>query len=124
MVQFMQTSDVLSQIVFFVIFFIFIFVYPRLMLSQLIYRIEQSAVKLEDMSRKANIIAARKASKNPSKELRRKIEDFTEFVVVEPSNIDPYGLVKKIDQIIRTMESRFSEFSNEIGHEVSENERQ
>ncbi len=124
MVLYMQSTDVLGQIVFFIIFFIFIFVYPRLMLSQLIYRIEQSALKMEEMSRKANTLAAKKTGKKASKELKSRIDDFTDLVVVEPSAIDPYGLVKKIDQTIRSMEDRFEEFTNEISGDISEKEKQ
>ena len=109
----MQT-DVVGMIVwFFMLMVLFIF-YPRLMLSQLIYKIEQSARKMENMSKKANLIAAKKVSKNPTRELRNKIDEFTDFFVVEPSSIDPYGLVKKIDQTIRSMENRFDEFVNEV----------
>ncbi|MBS3053374.1 MAG: DUF1512 family protein [Candidatus Aenigmarchaeota archaeon] len=124
MAIFLQATDVLGQIVFFIIFFIFIFVYPRLMLSQLIYRIEQSAIKMEEMSRKANSLAAKKSGKAPSKELKNRIDEFTDLVVVEPSSIDPFGLVKKIDQTIRSMENRFEEFTDEIAGDISEKEKQ
>ena len=124
MVLFLQATDVLGQIVFFIIFFIFIFVYPRLMLSQLIYRIEQSAIKMEEMSRKANSLAAKKSGKAPSKELKNRIDEFTDLVVVEPSSIDPFVLVKKIDQTIRSMENRFEEFTDEIAGDISEKEKQ
>ena len=76
------------------------------------------------MSRKANLITARKADKNPTKELRNKIDEFTDFFVVEPSNIDPYGLVRKIDQVIRSMERRFTEFVSSITKQKSEKEKQ
>ena len=119
----MQT-DALGMIVWFFMLFIFIFLYPRLMLSQMIYKIEQSARKMENMSRKANLLTARKADKNPTKELRSKIDEFTDFFVVEPSSIDPYGLVRKIDQVIRSMERRFTEFVSSITNKKSEKEKQ
>ena len=119
----MQT-DAFGTIIWFFMLFIFIFLYPRLMLSQMIYKIEQSARKMENMSRKANLLTARKADKNPTRELRKKIEDFTDFFVVEPSNIDPYGLVRKIDQVIRSMERRFTEFVSSITNKKSEKEKQ
>ena len=119
----MQT-DAFGTIIWFFMLFIFIFLYPRLMLSQMIYKIEQSARKMENMSRKANLLTARKADKNPTKELRNKIDEFTDFFVVEPSNIDPYGLVRKIDQVIRSMERRFTEFVSSITKQKSEKEKQ
>lgn len=121
---FLMQSDVLGQIVFFIIFFIFIFIYPRLMLSQLIYRIEQSALKMEEMSRRANTIAAKKTGKAAAKELRNRIDEFTDLVVIEPSSIDPFGLVRKIDQTIRSMEKRFDEFTSEIAGDIPDKDRQ
>src|SRR3989338_5948694 len=103
----LMQSDVVGTIVWFFMFFIFIFLYPRLMLSQMIYKIEQSAAKMERMSDKANSMTAKKAG---GRDVRKKIDGFTDFFVVEPSAIDPYGLVRKIDQTIRGMETRFTEF--------------
>lgn len=122
--MFLMQSDIFGMVIWFFLFFVLMFIYPRLMLSQIIYKIEQSAKKMETMSEDANLMAARKVEKNPSKELRHQINEFTDFFVVEPSAIDPYGLVKKIDQTIRDMEDRFAEFSNHIGSGLSEKERQ
>src|SRR3989338_3503210 len=96
-------TDILGTVVWFVLFFALIFLYPRIMLSQLIYKIEQSAVKIENMSQSSMKMIARKVDKNSPKELKGKIEQYSDFFVVEPSSIDPYGLVKKIDHTIRGM---------------------
>ncbi|MEK6887947.1 MAG: DUF1512 family protein [Candidatus Aenigmatarchaeota archaeon] len=117
-------TDIAGTVVWFVLFFALIFLYPRIMLSQLIYKIEQSAVRIENMSQDAMKITARKVDKNVSKELKNKIEQFSDFFVIEPSNIDPYGLVKKIDHTIRGMESRFDEFVEEVAGDKSYNEKQ
>ena len=50
MVMFAQSSDILGTVVWFLLFFVMIFLYPRMMLSQMLYKIEQSAVKMEKMS--------------------------------------------------------------------------
>src|SRR3989344_1524060 len=113
MVMFAQSSDIFGTVIWFLLFFVMIFLYPRLMLSQLLYKIEQSAVKMEKMSDDSNRIVAKKVGKM-DKETKQKIEAFTDFFVVEPSSIDPYGLVRKIDQTIRSMEHRFTEFADEI----------
>lgn len=93
------------------------------MLSQLIYKLEQSAQKLEDMSVNTNKIVMKKIGNN-SKEIKEKIDDFTDLFVVEPSSIDPYGLVKKVDETIRGMEKRFDEFAVEISPHLSKSEQQ
>jgi hypothetical protein len=116
-------SDVLGTIVWFLLFFVLIFLYPRLMLSQMLYKLEQSALKLEELSANSNKVVMKKIG-NSSKETKEKIEDFTDLFVVEPSSIDPYGLVKKIDETIRHMEVRFDEFSSEIAPHLSKKEQQ
>ena len=110
--MFLSQADIGGTIVWFALFFLLIFLYPRLMLSQLIYKIEQSAVRMEAMSKKSVGMISRKAGSQ--KGSREKVEEFTEFFVVEPSSIDPFGLVKKIDQTVRGMESRFREFVDEL----------
>ncbi len=117
-------TDIAGTLVWFVLFFALIFLYPRLMLSQLIYKIEQSAVKIENMSQSAMKITARKVDKNAGKELRQKIEQFSDFFVIEPSSLDPYGIVKKIDQTIRGMESRFDEFVDDVAGNKNYDEKQ
>ena len=105
-------SDIAGTVVWFVLLFVMIFLYPRLMLSQMIYKIEQSAVRMEAMTRKSMSMVARKSGNQ--KDVKQKIDEFTEFFVVEPSAIDPFGLVKKIDQTVRSMETRFDEFVDRI----------
>ncbi len=107
-------TEIAGTLIWFVLFFVLIFLYPRIMLSQLIYKLEQSAVKIEKLSQSSMKLTARKIDKSPSKELKRKIEQFSDFFVVEPSGMDPYGIVKKIDQTVRGMEDRFTEFVEEV----------
>ncbi|MCX6819185.1 MAG: DUF1512 family protein [Candidatus Aenigmarchaeota archaeon] len=122
--MYLMQSDAIGTIIWFLMFFVLIFLYPRLMLSQLIYKLEQSAKKMELMSHKANLMIVKKLEKHPTKELKSDINEFTDFFVVEPSNIDPYGLVRKIDQTIRGMESRFNEFANKIAGKKNDKEKQ
>lgn len=117
-------NDILSTVVWFVLFFVLVFLYPRMMLSQLIFKLEQSAQKIEKMSEETAKMTARKVSSNPSKDLQNKIDHFSEFFVVEPSNLDPYGIVRKIDSTIRGMEDRFDEFVDDVAHGLSYDEKQ
>ncbi len=123
MVMFFQ-SDITGTIVWFIFLFVLIFLYPRLMLSQMIYKLEQSARKIESMSDFANRIIVKKISKKPTKDLRKRISEFFDFFVVEPSHLDPYGIVNKIDRIIRQMEERFEEFVGNVAKKHNQNERQ
>ncbi len=114
-------TDAVSTIIWFLIFMVFIFIYPRLMLTQMIMKLEQSAIKLEAMSVKARNLVAKKTGKKDHS-ISERIRNFQEFVAIEPSSFDPYGIVKKIDQVSRNVESRFEDFSKEIGSGKSEKE--
>src|SRR3989338_11004445 len=117
-------TDIIGSVVWFVLFFALIFVYPRIMLSQLIFKLEQSAVKIENMSQYTIRLVGKKVDGSGSKELKAKLEQFSDFFVVEPSSIDPYGLVKKIDHTISGMETRFDEFVEELAPGRSYDEKQ
>lgn len=110
----LSQMDIAGAVIWFILFFVLIFMYPRLMLSQLLFKLEQSAARMEKMTSVAINMSAKKANKNPGNTLKNKIKEFTDFFVVEPSSLDPYGIVKKIDVTIRGMENRFGQFTNEI----------
>jgi hypothetical protein len=117
-------NDILGTVVWLLIFFVMIFLYPRMMLSQMIMKLEQTAAKLEGMTEKSINMTAKKIDNNPTKDLKKKIKDFADFFVVEPSGIDPYGLVRKIDQTVRAMEDRFDEFVDEVAKGRKYDEKQ
>ncbi len=102
-----------SMIMWFVVMFFFIFLYPRLMLAQLIYKLEQSAVKMEGMSRTAQRMIQKKVGKK-DKKIGKKIKNYMEFFVVSPSDLDPYGIVKRIDVVVRQMEDKFGLFTDAL----------
>jgi len=113
----------LGTFLWFLIFMVFIFLYPKLMLSQLIMKLEQSALKMEALSVKARMLI-RKKTGNKSKEIDAKIKDFQDFIAIEPSSLDPFGIVRKIDQLTRNVESRFTEFVKEIAGKKSKTDMQ
>src|SRR3989344_1009281 len=74
----MQGSDIWGTVLWFAMLFVFMFVYPRMMLSQMLYGLEQSAQRMESMSEKANALLAKKADKGGK---RKEIDEFTVFFV-------------------------------------------
>lgn len=111
------------NIIWYVIFFLFIFLYPRIMLAQMITKLEESAKRMEGFSAKSRQFILKKIGKS-SKEIEEKIKGFQEFFAIEPSSLDPFGIVKKLDQLSRNVESRFEEFVDEIAKEKSKKEKQ
>ncbi len=101
--------------IFFIIFWgIFFFFYPRLMLSQVMWKIERTAGQLELMSDNSKKFLLRKISKKPSSKIRDSVDKFFEFFVIGPVSMDPYGLVKKMDLVIRNEKKRFEYFSDQV----------
>lgn len=113
----------MSNILWFLIFFAFIFIYPRLVLSQLIMKLEQSAQRLEALSAKARKMIAKKTG-NRSRNVEQRISLFQEFFAITPSSLDPFGIVKKLDQVVRMVEDKFRDFVNEIAPQKSSVEKQ
>ncbi|MEM5772478.1 MAG: DUF1512 family protein, partial [Candidatus Aenigmatarchaeota archaeon] len=77
--------------------------------------------KLENDVKKFEIIASssrdyviKSISKTSNSELKRKITEFLDFFSVEPVSLDPYGIVKKLDMIIRLSDKKFNYFVKQI----------
>ncbi|MEM5871821.1 MAG: DUF1512 family protein, partial [Candidatus Aenigmatarchaeota archaeon] len=113
--QFVNTQDSWLSWLFFLIFWgVFFFFYPRLMLSQILWKIERTAEEFEEMAASAKAFIISQISKKPDKKLRDSISNFFEFFVIEPVSLDPYGIVKKLDLIIQHEKQRFHYFVNQI----------
>ncbi|MEM5860892.1 MAG: DUF1512 family protein [Candidatus Aenigmatarchaeota archaeon] len=113
----------LFNIIWYAIFFLLLFLYPRIMLAQMITKLEESANRIESFSVKSRQFIMKKIGNN-SKKLEEKIKRFQEFFAIEPSSLDPFGIVKKLDQLYRNVESRFEEFVDEIAKKKSKKEKQ
>jgi len=107
-------GDWISTIIWFVLFIVFIFFGPRLMATQTILKLEREAKELEDMAEKSKSYILKSISKKSKKNVKNKINNFMEFFAVSPVGTDPYGVMKKIDHIIRNSDERFKYFVKQI----------
>lgn len=98
-------------LVFLMVFFMF---YPRLMISQIMWKLERSVNELEGMSNKARRIVTREISKKPDKIIKNSVKRFFEFFAISPVSLDPFGIVKKLDHIIKNQKDRFDYFVNQV----------
>jgi len=119
MMQFGGGGDWISSILWFLMLFVFIFLYPRIMITQVVVKIEKDLNDIENMGDKGKEKILSKISKKPSKELKKKVSDFMEFFVATPVSLDPYGIVGKIHQVIKHAESREIGFVEEIAPNLS-----
>ncbi len=117
------SGDILGNVVWFLLFIVFMYFYPRLLISQTLLKLEQSAMMLEGLSGKAKKIVISKISKNPTKELREKVSNFLEFFVIEPVSLDPFGIVKKIEHVVNLAEKRFKYFAKEVAPKMDSEEQ-
>ncbi len=118
-------GDWFSTIIFMLFWVVFLFFYPRLMVSQIMWKLEKTARELEDMSEKSKrfIIKEIIKDKKSTKELKESINRFYEFFVIGPVSLDPYGVVPKFDHVIRGEKDRFTYFVKQLAPHLNSEER-
>ncbi len=121
--QFGGGSDIISGILWFVMLMVFFMFYPKLMIGQIIWGIEKSAANIERMALDSKKIVAREVSKKPKKELKEAIDRFYEFFSIGPVDMDPNGIIKKWDYVVREQKDRFTQFVNQIAPELNKEKK-
>ena len=118
-------GDWLSNIIWFLFFLAMVFLYPRIMISQVLWRLDQTVNMLSGLTNSAKRMIFRKFSKG-CKDLKRAkeaINNFLEFFVIEPVNLDPFGIVRKFEHLLNLSLSRFKYFVNRIAPKLDEEEK-
>ncbi len=113
----------IGSVLYLVLFVFFMFFYQRLMLSQMLWRLERSAQMLEGLTIKGKTIVIKKISKKPSKEMKDSINNFLEFFVIEPISLDPFGIMKKIEHIVNLEMKRFKYFVKGVAPDLNSEEQ-
>lgn len=113
----------IGSIVSFAFFFLLILLYPRIMLSQAMLKLERTAEMLEEFTSKGKNIVIRKVSKKPSNEVKEKINNFLDFFVIEPVSLDPYGIIRKLEHLVTLSEKRFKYFVGQVAPDLNEEEK-
>lgn len=113
----------LTTVIWFLMFFVFIFFYPRLMISQTIWKLEKEIAALENLAKRTQAVVTKKVEPRPSAKLKESVASFMDFFAVPPVSEDPYGVIRKIDMVIRQSEARFKWFVRQIAPGLSEVEK-
>lgn len=123
--QLAQTGDnaFINFIMWILFFFVFGAIYPKMMLHQIIWKLEKDTRTLEGWGKKTTENVIRKMSKHPHKPLRDVIHNFLEFFTSWPVDIDPYGVVKKLDRTVQDQKDRFSLFVRQHSDEQDAEQR-
>jgi hypothetical protein len=107
-------------IVFMMVFFMF---YPRMMVSQVMWKLEKVARELEGLSDNSKKFITKEISKKPGKVLKESIDRFFEFFIITPISLDPFGIVKKLDHVIQNERQRFRYFVKQVAPKMTEERR-
>ncbi|HKZ45511.1 MAG TPA: DUF1512 family protein, partial [archaeon] len=120
--QFGSTQDIVT-IIWLLFIIIFSFFQQSFVVMQIIWKSESAVRELEELAVKGKKFVLKKITKAPSKELNEKVGRFMEFFVIEPVNLDPFGIVKKIEHIVNLEMDRFKQFTGEIAPDLNDEEK-
>jgi hypothetical protein len=112
-------NGIVGQIISFILFMLFITFYSRIMVIQIMGKLERSASTLEEMSSKAEEIVAKKIKKKMDKKSRRSIKQFLEFFAIPPVSTDPFGVMKKLEHIQNLEKDRFKYFVGQVAPDAN-----
>jgi hypothetical protein len=85
--------------------------------------LERDVQELELIASKAKRTVIKSVSRRPDKSLRESINGFMEFFSIMPVSLDPFGIMKKLDHIIKNSERRFKYFVNQIAPAFSKEKK-
>lgn len=93
------------------VFILLIFLLPWILRVRMISRVTKATVELEDIFEKSKqiLIKMSKEKGKPVLDQSEAIDDFMEFFVVPPVDLDPNGIVKKLEKILDLSEDRFKQ---------------
>lgn len=107
-------SDWVSLVLWFVIAIVFFFFGQRIMVTQIIIQLEKEVAELEEMAGKSRNYVIHSITKKPDEKLKKSVNNFMEFFAVSPVSTDPYGIIKKIDHVVRNADEKFKYFVNQM----------
>ena len=120
--QFFGGGDWIGNIIWFFLFFVFILLYPRMMIYQMVTKIEKNIVELEKMVDVGRDKISKKITRKPDRKVKEKINNFMEFFIGAPVTLDPYGIVGKIHKVLKHAEKREIGFVKQIAPNLSDDE--
>jgi hypothetical protein len=95
-------------------FILLALLYPRLMVRQILFKLDRAAHQLEEMSMESKRRITRYIARRPRARLRKRVANFFEFFIISPVSLDPYGLIQKLEHVILLSEQRFKQFVREV----------
>ncbi|HLD77853.1 MAG TPA: DUF1512 family protein [archaeon] len=100
----------------------FFALYPRLMLMQIMQKLEKSVKELEELSASAKKVVLHEIG-SKDKRAKESVDRLFEFFAVFPVDLDPSGILRKLDHTVRGQKARFHEFAAEVAPKADAEKR-
>jgi hypothetical protein len=112
----------LGQTLWVLLFFIFIIIYPKYILYKMIADMEEMAETLEGYTRDAVdlIVKVSKERGKPAIEPKEVVENAMDFFLIPPVDLDPYGILVKVEHLVDKTEDRLEAIAEKIAPESDE----
>jgi hypothetical protein len=111
--QLIGTSDwtVVLNVLFYVIFIVFIFYGQRIQMYVMLREVEVSLYKLKFIKEEGRKVAVEtiKEIGKPQADPTDKVDRFLEYFTIGPQNLDPAGIVSKLEHILDVRDTRFKD---------------
>lgn len=117
-------GNIWGNVIMWIAFFVLMMFYPRLIIAQMLWKLEMAAATIEDRTKKGKKIVIRSISKKPSRKLRESVGNFMEFFMIQPVSLDPYGIIKKLEHTMNMSEERFKYFVDQVAPKMDEESKQ
>lgn len=108
------------EIIGFVIFFILILILPSFLRMRAMSNINNFTVEVEGMVEESKNVLIKLCSEkgNPEGDPKAALDNFLEFFVIPPAELDPNGIVRKFEKILDLSENKFRHMSKTLAPEA------
>lgn len=105
-----------------VIIVLLILMAPLYLRKRVISGVSKKTVELEDMVYKSEVILTELCKKQgkPSEDPRKIVKNFMEFFVIPPVDMDPQGVVLKLEKILQMSEEHFQYMAHQVAPQANE----
>jgi hypothetical protein len=117
----MQLNVGVLEIIGIIVLILFLIILlPRIIRMRLISSVVRATQKLEDMVKDSQELLVQLCQEkgNPQKDPKKLIENYLEFFVIPPVDLDPQGIVEKYRKILDLSEDHFQRMARELAPEA------
>ena len=103
-------GDWVSTLLWFIFLILFLWLGPRMMLIQVLSVLEREANEMEMLARKAEEKVSFAISRKKDRKIRQKVSEFLDFFSIYPVDLDPAGIIRKLDHLVKNSEQKVRNF--------------